>query len=66
MVVISNNISNPLFSIDWKDGIIDITKDGVQHFVDNPTDLIDKQPVGIKFRNEAQKMYEYLKFKKLV
>ena len=66
MVGIINNVNQKLYSIDWEEGIVDITKQGVQFFIENPKRLIIEQPKGIKFRNEAKKMYEYLKFKNLL
>lgn len=66
MVEITNNLGQKIYSIDWEEGIVDITKKGVQFFIENPKKLIIEQPKGIKFRNEAKKMYEYLKFKKLL
>jgi hypothetical protein len=66
MVAITNNIGNPLYSIDWEEGIVNITRAGVDFFLNNPDKLLSEQPKGIKFRNESQKMYEYLKYKKLL
>lgn len=63
MVSIHDNIGRRLYSIDWEEGIIDITKYGVQHFLDCPDELSKNQPKGLKFKNEAQKMFEYLKYK---
>jgi hypothetical protein len=64
MVSIKNNSGKHLYSIDWTKGIIDISKEGVQYFIDNPQQLSTDQPKGVKFENEAQKMYDYLKYKK--
>jgi len=55
MVSIHDNIGRHLYSIDWEEGIINITELGVEHFLDHPHELSKNQPKGIKFRNEAQK-----------
>ena len=66
MVSIKNNIGQNLFSIDWEDGIINITKAGVENFIKRPQELLRYQPRGIKFKKETKKMYQYLKYNKLL
>ncbi len=66
MVAISDNSGRVLYSIDWNEGIIDISKYGVEYFIGNPRKLLSEQPKGVALRNEARKMWEYLKYKNLL
>lgn len=66
MVSITNNTGKLLYSIDWEEGIVNITKSGVNYFIENPRMLLTEQPKGISLSNEAKKMHEYLKYKNLL